>query len=254
VPHYVLHDSFPVKEAPDSNIQLPAVYPDDNLYIIFTSGSTGKPKGALISHSAYGTGAIEHRSAMNIGPDSRVYQFASYRFGASIVEILSTLIAGGCVCIPSDADRVANIASAIGAMRANLAIFTPSFASFLDPARLESLKTVVFAGEALRSTVVNAWADHVTLISGYGQSEASVCCSSNTDISRQGSNYKSIGRSFGSRIWIGDMNDHNLLAPVGAVGEMFVEGPILSAGYFDNALGTDQAFVMRPSNWIQEQR
>ena len=40
---------------------------------------------------------------------SRVLQFSAYTFDACIFEIFSTLLFGGCVCIPSENDRLTNL-------------------------------------------------------------------------------------------------------------------------------------------------
>src|SRR5690606_9887474 len=68
-----------------------AVAPSNPAYIIFTSGTTGKPKGTVIEHGSFCTGALAHAEAMFMRPDSRVLQFASYTFDASIMETLSCL-------------------------------------------------------------------------------------------------------------------------------------------------------------------
>lgn len=90
------------------------VMPDAALYAVFTSGSTGKPKGAVVTHTAYCTGAMSHSQAFDLSATSRAFQFSSYAFDASIVEQLTTLLVGGCICIPSDADRQNNIEAAVG--------------------------------------------------------------------------------------------------------------------------------------------
>ena len=76
------------------------VTPANAAYVIFTSGSTGTPKGTVIDHRAYSTGALSHEEGLQM--KDRVLQFASYAFDASLVEILSTPVQGGCVCVPSE--------------------------------------------------------------------------------------------------------------------------------------------------------
>lgn len=78
-----------------------SVSPVDPLYICFTSGTTGTPKGTIVTHEAYCSGARDHGKALHFGPTSRFLQFASYSFDTSIEDILTTLMTGGCLCIPS---------------------------------------------------------------------------------------------------------------------------------------------------------
>jgi non-ribosomal peptide synthetase component F len=83
--------------------------PKNTAYVIFTSGTTGTPKGTIIEHATFCTSAISHSKAFCQTSTTRAFQFASYTFDASLVEILTTLIVGGCVCIPSDHERMNDI-------------------------------------------------------------------------------------------------------------------------------------------------
>src|SRR5690606_22408621 len=80
--------------------------PSDLAYCLFTSGSTGTPKGVLIQHEALCSGATMHGRVFNYTPQARVLQFASYVFDACITEIFTTLVMGGCVCVPSEEQRM----------------------------------------------------------------------------------------------------------------------------------------------------
>jgi acyl-CoA synthetase (AMP-forming)/AMP-acid ligase II/aryl carrier-like protein len=50
-------------------------------------------------------------------------------------------------------------------------------------------------------------------------------------------------------MWIVDPNDHEILLPVGAVGELLVEGPIVGQGYLDDPEKTAAAFIEDPA-WL----
>jgi acyl-CoA synthetase (AMP-forming)/AMP-acid ligase II len=46
--------------------------------------------------------------------------------------------------------------------------------------------------------------------------------------------------------WIVDPNNHDRLVPIGAVGELLVEGPSLARGYLNNQQKTSESFVKNP--------
>ncbi|RMI95398.1 hypothetical protein CDV36_016413, partial [Fusarium kuroshium] len=148
----IIHDILPCEQ--------PAVSISTNspAYIIFTSGTTGKPKGTIVGHSAFCTGATAHGLAMGMDESSRVLQFASYTFDASIMEMLTTLIHGGTICVPSDEERMGDLAGAISRMHVNWALLTPSVAQLIQPSLVPELKTLVLGGEAMFSAHISSWA------------------------------------------------------------------------------------------------
>jgi len=159
------------------------VGPRNALYVIFTSGTTGTPKGTVIEHSAYCSGASEHSKALCFSETSRFLQFASYSFDTSVEDILTTLMAGGCLCIPSEEERGSSLISAIERMNVNTADLTSSYISSISPHTVPSLKRVILGGEALTSKVVEVWADRVHLINAYGTTECCVTSLVNANIS-----------------------------------------------------------------------
>ena len=217
----------------------------DIAYIIFTSGSTGKPKGTLVSHNAFVSGALAHSPAMGIRPKSRVLQFASYTFDASVVEIFSTLLTGACICIPDDKSRLNNITKVINDLKVDWALLTPSFIQLISPSDIPGLRTLVLGGEAVAQNQITTWATKTHLVNAYGPSECAVVATVNRHVSSS-SEPSNIGRAVGSRCFIVNQQNQDLLVPVGAIGELVIEGPILAHGYLNNQEKTAESFIQRP--------
>ncbi|PWY88912.1 hypothetical protein BO70DRAFT_330553 [Aspergillus heteromorphus CBS 117.55] len=235
-----------MREAATPQTLTTPVSPTNAAYVIFTSGSTGTPKGSVVEHRAFCTGAVSHREGLQMG--RRVLQFASYTFDASILEILSTLVQGGCVCVPSEAERRGNIAEAIARMNVDWAVLTPSFVNTIDPATVPTLEVLCLAGEAMTAAHVSAWTPYVRLVNGYGPSECCVCSSSNRKVV-PGTPPNDIGTSVGGACWVADRDNHDRLAPVGCIGELLVEGHTLARHYLKNEAKTAAAFIPRPA-WL----
>jgi amino acid adenylation domain-containing protein len=210
-------------------------------YVAFTSGSTGKPKGFTIEHGHYCTSAAAHAMAWGIDSQARVYQFASYAFDGSIMEMITTLIEGGCVCIPSAADRQNNLAGSFAALRATFICLTPSMLKHLDHADFPSLEKLLVTGELTPKQQIEHWAEKVKMTITYGPSECSVACAVQEHVSTT-TDASNLGRAMGCNIWIAQMRDITSIAPIGAVGEICVEGPTVGRGYVNNFEQTAASF------------
>lgn len=148
-------------------------------YALFTSGSTGEPKRCVVEHCSFASSAHGHTAAFQINADTRALQSASYTYGAAFIEILTVLLAGGCVCIVSEEERATKPVDGINNLELNWAVLTRSSLGLLGSAEsLPDLKTLVTAGEPLSADAVAKWASKISLLQGYGQPEASVVSTS----------------------------------------------------------------------------
>ncbi|OIW34801.1 nonribosomal peptide synthase SidD [Coniochaeta ligniaria NRRL 30616] len=241
-------DTFAHLSVSDPLPDLPPVPASALMYIIFTSGSTGTPKGVKISHSTYTSSAIPRAKAVGYTEESRVLDFASYAFDVSIDSMLLTLGNGGCLCIPSDEDRLNDINGVIRRMRVNYAGITPSVARILDPEVIASLHGLGLGGEAVSARDATLWGRDTRIIIGYGPCECTIGCTVNSSAAT-GRDYISIGPGNGAAMWIVHPDNHEVLMPVGAVGELLVEGPIVGQGYLNDPEKTAAAFIHDPS-WL----
>lgn len=139
------------------------VQPGNAAFVLFTSGSTGQPKGILQEHGFVCSSSLAHIKALRVSSQSRVLQFAAYTFDVSMMDIFTTLIWGGCVCVPSETDGMNNITNVMNDMHVNRVLFTPSFASLIRPEDVPELRKLVLGGEAVTQDNITRWASRVEL-------------------------------------------------------------------------------------------
>ncbi|WQF82104.1 Putative AMP-dependent synthetase/ligase domain, Condensation domain, AMP-binding, ANL [Colletotrichum destructivum] len=224
--------------------QKPSTTPDNALYVVYTSGSTGKPKGVVVPHAAFCSSVKGFCKAIRLdSPSARVLQYSSFSFDISMLEILSTLMVGACLCIPSEEERMNNLARSISSMGVNWAMLTPSVASLMSPEEVSGLEVLCFVGEALPQAVADTWADHVQAINAYGPAE----CSAITIVSEprtKGVKSISLGRPANCAVWI--VGEDGRLAPFNTVGEIVIEGPPVARGYLGDGEKTGAVFLDDP--------
>ncbi|KAF5512797.1 Nonribosomal peptide synthetase easA [Colletotrichum aenigma] len=236
--------------ADDEGFSSPA-RPSDLAYLVFTSGSTGTPKAVMTEHRAYVTDALAQQRAALLNPSSRVLHFASYNFDATNFDVLTTLIAGGTICVPTEFDRINRLAGAINDLGANFLGVTATLAQILDPEDVPGLKTVILCGEANSPEIVEKWTrSGADVINGYGPSEAS-CAFSYNIYTRQSARANNIGRALDGACWgwVVNPENHNQLLPIGAKGELLIQGPTLSRGYLNEPEKTAKVFIESPE-WL----
>lgn len=227
--------------------------PGNLLYIIFTSGSTGQPKGCEIEHGAFLSGSLRHAELANIRHDTRILQLASFTFDVSMLEILTSLVHGACICIPDTSLMANGPAYLLNEYRITWTFMTPSLVKLMTPNMVPLLRTLALGGEPLSKVDVETWADHVQLINGYGPSECSVAAAGNTQMNVH-TDPSNIGHPVGGVCWIVDADNHDILLPPNEVGELLIEGPILARGYFKDEVRTAQAFITRPAWGVTDKR
>lgn len=229
----------------DEGKRLPIVKPSSRLYVVFTSGSTGTPKGVVITHSNYSSAIQYQQGSHGFKPRSRVYDFASYAFDVSWSNILHTLTIGACLCIPSDEDRRNNLVESIDSLRATHVDVTPSIARILPDSTIRSIETLVLGGEKLPVEHAQHWSGLVNLKNPYGPSE----CTPTATITTIQPDEKfdgSIGKGLGLNTWVVDPEDADSLVQVGNTGELLLEGPLVGAGYLNDPIKTEAAFIDDP--------
>lgn len=203
-----------------------------------------------MEHGPFCSSSRDHCKALGINQNSRVMQFAAYTYDVSMGEILSTLIQGGCICVPSEEDRLSRLAMSINTLRADWIFLTPTVAALLRPEQVPGLKTMVLGGEHATVENFKTWASHLHLINSYGPAECAIWCACAPGVSPD-SNASNIGNRVGASLWIVDASNPDKLAPIGCVGELVVEGPTLAREYLNDATKTAAAFIENPK-WASE--
>lgn len=218
--------------------------------IVFTSGTTGTPKGIPLSHANLASTFNYTAQTVGLTESTRMVDSASYGFDAAIYQALGTLCMGGCLCVPSDSERLTAMSSVINKFQVNTAILTPSVAQLLDPVTVPTLKQLKLVGESASPALIDRWVPHAILVMGYGPSECAVC--SNAGVFHQGTTaVNNIGHALGCLAWVVDPNDHDRLLPIGSIGELLIEGPNVSHGYLNDVDRTNKVFVDSPK-WLTQ--
>ena len=222
------------------------------VYAIYTSGSTGKPKGVAISHR----NLVQSTVARITYYQESVASFlllSSFAFDSSIAGIFWTLCQGGMLVLPQEGvqRQPQQIAELIAQYRISHLLSLPSlYALILEeakPQQLDSLRTVIVAGEACPKDLVKHHFEQVaetSLFNEYGPTEATVW-SSVYNCSHELRTQVSIGRPIAiAQIYI--LDAHLKPVPLGVAGEVYIGGEGLARGYLNRPDLTAEKFIPNP--------
>ncbi|KAF9169237.1 hypothetical protein BGX20_010618, partial [Mortierella sp. AD010] len=220
-------------------------------YIIYTSGSTGKPKGVMCEHQGLVNLVSARPSVLGVGSESRVLQFSSLSFDASIDWVFSTLCFGGSLYIIPD-----NIRLDRGQMWKFLernaithAELTPAL--LLDSKDLTPLSTplaLVMGGEALPPTLLQtlkALVPQGSIVNSYGPTETAIEALMWKCPEDFRGDIVPIGRPVANkRLYVLDV--HRQPVPLGAMGELYIGGVGIARGYLNRPDVTANVFLPDP--------
>jgi amino acid adenylation domain-containing protein len=223
------------------------VSPGNLAYVIYTSGSTGRPKGTLVTHANVSRLLSATQGWFGFGPDDVWTLFHSVAFDFSVWEIWGALAYGGrLVIVPADTARSPE---ELRVLLAGVTVLnqTPSAFRQLAFSPPESLRWVIFGGEALDVASTAGWLDGPRLVNMYGITETTVHVTFRP-LSRQ--DLETPWRSpIGVPIpdlAVHVLDRHGSPVPIGVPGEICVGGAGLARGYLGRPDLTAERFVPSP--------
>ena len=232
--------------------------PDDIAYLLFTSGSTGIPKGVMVADRNVVPFIDYMVERYGISERDRLSQMFDMTFDLSVFDMFVAWQKGACVCCPSQKTMI-KPGGFIGEMELTLWFSVPSTAVFmkrlgmLKPGRYPTLRWSLFCGEPLPMESAVAWsqaAPNSILENLYGPTELTIACT----LYRWDPDHSArecemglvpIGHPYpGMKVLVADGELNEVSA--GGEGELLMNGPQMSLGYWRDPEKTAAAFVVPP--------
>jgi microcystin synthetase protein McyB len=225
----------------------------DLAYMIYTSGSTGNPKGVMVTHSC-----LFHSNAARLqyygGKVGRYLLLSSFAFDSSVAGIFWTLVDGGTLVLPDPGDErdVDRLVDLINQQHVTHTLALPSLYRLLldyaPPGSLDSLRTVIVAGEACPVDLAIRHYDllpEAVLYNEYGPTEATVWASVYRLDADEDYEIVPIGKAIpNTQLYVLDRRGRPV--PIGVPGELVIGGLGVVPGYWQRPELTDERFAQNP--------
>ena len=224
--------------------------------ILYTSGTTGQPKGAMLTHANIVHSVLHYQAGMKLatagadqaGERAALAVPASHVTG--LVAIIATLlhVGGAIVIVPvfkaeafialMAAERISHTMM-VPAMY-TLCLMQPAFAG----AELDAWRIGSYGGAPMPVSTIDALAARLpglTLINAYGATETSSPATL-MPMGQTRDHVDTVGVPLPAAS-IRVMDDDGRELPPGASGELWIAGPMVVPGYWDNAEATAASFT-----------
>jgi amino acid adenylation domain-containing protein len=156
----------------------------DVAYLLFTSGSTGTPKGVPVTHGNVSAFLDFNQARYQISAADRVSQSFDQTFDLSVFDLFMAWGGAAALCVMQAADLLAPLRY-VSKNAVTVWFSVPSMANGpmrmgqLTPGCMPSLRLSLFCGEALPSSVAEAWSlasPNAVLENLYGPTELTIAC------------------------------------------------------------------------------
>lgn len=232
---------------------LPSTSPDDIALLQYTGGITGIAKGAILQHRNL-TANIRQLISW-FSPAERVESFLAalplfHVFGMTVTQNICLSI-GGCMVLVPDPRNMPVLLTLLRKKKPTVITLVPAFVRKLlehcDAKDFASTRFVICGGAALPYDLLKRFKERTghLICEGYGLSEASPVTHCN--IARGLSVKRSIGLPIGSTEAI-IVDETGREVATGESGELWVRGPQVMAGYWNNPLETANA--LKAGGWL----
>ncbi len=232
--------------------------PDALCYIYFTSGSTGKPKAIAGRLSGLSHFIAWERRAFQVDETYRVSQLIPPAFDPFLRDVFVPLCSGATLCVPDNRETVLNprqLMQWLEDRKITLAHCVPTLFRALvnehpDPSYFTSLKYLLIAGEQLFGADVKKWMDiygeRVQLVNLYGPTETTLAkfCYFIRPADKERL-LMPVGRPIeGASALI--LDDELAECPPGVAGEIYIQTPYRTLGYYNRPELTREVFIRNP--------
>lgn len=232
----------------------PTVDGDETALICYSSGTTGAPKGAMLSHRNIVSAAVMRSLPLGQTFDDRSMVALPLCYtGGTAILLRDGIIPGSTTFLPriGDADQCLELIEGHGiSVFASVPVILERMMAHdkFASSDLSSLRYIVGAGASCSTLMLSTWLDRgVEICQGYGQTESGGSYATLLFAEEARRKFGFAGRAL-PNMDIEIRDEANAAVPAGTEGEIWLRGPTVMKGYFNDPEQTAEALV---DGWLK---
>lgn len=217
-------------------------------YILYTSGSTGMPKGVMVTHRNL-VNYLCWAAKTYVKNEKEVFSlFSSFAFDFTVTSLFLPLVTGSEIRLYDCKEHINVLEYILEEGRTTILKVTPSQASLMKGtiSKSASLHTIIFGGEELRADICKElmyqYDGNIDIYNEYGPTETTVGCTIYRYREEDEGFSVPIGQPIDNvQVYVLDKDKNP--QPINMVGEIYVGGDGVAAGYYDIEDETKKSFI-----------
>jgi long-chain acyl-CoA synthetase len=223
---------------------------EDTAIVLYTSGTTGRPKGALLTHLTICHSVLHYDYCMGLSPADRAIAAVPLSHVTGVIALIGAMVRAAAALIIMPAFKAAEFLELAERERMTHSLMVPAMYNLclLDPrfatGDFSAWRVGAYGGAPMAPATIARFAERLpglSLMNAYGATETT---SPVTMMPPSETALRS--DSVGCAVPCADilvMDEHGCEVPVGAEGEIWLGGPMVVKGYWENPEATAESFV-----------
>ena len=222
----------------------------DTAVILYTSGTTGKPKGARLTHLNIAHSVLHFETCMRLAPDDRSALAVPASHVTGLIATIASMahVGGATIVLPEF--KAAEFVALIESERITHTLMVPAMYNLcllvadVGARDLSSWRVGGYGGAPMPVPTIDALSERLPglmLINAYGATETtSPTTMMPSGLTRDHADTVGVALPCAEIVV---MDDEGREVPTGQVGELWIGGPMVVPGYWDNPEATAASFT-----------